>query len=62
MIHIHDWETVQRKHTPALIGLTKVRSYSSEDSKIILYGITTVRQRCKKCGKENAFSVAGDAT
>lgn len=65
MLHFlrHNWITVAKNFTPSILadGRVRISNLQGEDVKYALYGCTTVRQSCLKCGKARAFTVAGDA-
>jgi hypothetical protein len=56
--HRHRWEIDSETFSPPL-ALETATGTGEELALAVLYGLTTVVQRCSRCGELRAFTIAG---
>lgn len=56
----HSFNITDRKFTPPVAGLKKLRGLSVEEASDILFGFTTIKQVCSVCGLTDFIVVKGD--
>jgi hypothetical protein len=61
MKHRHQWEPVSANFSPPSGRLTQVTGYDEGTLLSFEYGLTTVMQRCVRCGRVESYTTPGQA-
>lgn len=59
-MHKHKWSVVTRRYTAPVSGKFKASGMTPNVMMDVLYGFTTIEERCSVCGKTTFQNVNGD--